>query len=171
MGRATPTAPDDPSRPWWLLVLACIPAVAVVLVVLAKAAARAHRMRRRSARVLAAGVRAELVAQLVDRGAAVPRNVTLAGLEDIAQQVLRLPVGALTMALADARFGPPERSEGAAARARQELGRVLAAARARERPSERLRTLLSLRSLRPGSLVGTSLGSDPRRVFVGKMET
>jgi len=171
VGRATPTAPGDPSRPWWLLVVACIPAVAVVLVVLAKAAARAHRMRRRSARVLAAGVRAELVAQLVDRGASVPRNVTLSELEDIAQRVLRLPVGALTSALADARFGPPERSEGAAARARQELVRVLAAARARERPGTRLRTLLSLRSLRPGNGVGARLGSDPRRVFVGKMET
>jgi len=150
-GPATPKASEPESLPWWLLVVASVPFAAVLLVVLVKGVGRARRLRRRAPRSLAAGVRAELVAQIVDRGGVVPRQTTLTELGGIAQTVLRLPVGGLTAALADARFGPPTRAEQAATRARRELDQVLAAARARERPAARVRRLFSLRSLRPRS--------------------
>ena len=149
-GRATPGAPASESFPWWLLVVGALPFLALGIVVSTKTVGSARRLRRRSPRALAAGVRDELVAQILDRGGEVPRGTTLTELGGIAQAVLRLPVASLTAALADARFGPPERSQTAAGRARRELDRVLGAARERERPAARVRRLVSLRSLRHG---------------------
>jgi transglutaminase-like putative cysteine protease len=159
----TPTTPsltpDTPSAstpvteergvPWWIVALLCLPVAAAALIVAGKRLRRARRLRRREPRLLAAGVRAELVGALVDRGADVDPGATTAMLREASQRVLRLPTGALTEALAEARFGPPERAEAAARRARLELRNVLEAAEARERPGDRLRTLLSLRSLKP----------------------
>jgi hypothetical protein len=87
------------------------------------------------------------VGALLDRGVALAPAMTTSDLRRATERVLALPVGALTDALAEARFGPPGEARSAARRARGELASVLAAARARETPGERLRAALSLRSL------------------------
>lgn len=147
---ATPEAPGDRSIPWWLLALAVAPIFAGSAVIAAKRVRRAWRFRTRDPRRVSAAVRAELVSALVDRGGAVPPNATIATLRDAAERVLRMPLGALAQALAEARFGPPGRANAAATLARTELADALGAAAARERPAERVRALISLRSFRPG---------------------
>jgi hypothetical protein len=140
-------AASSRSFPWWLVVLAALPLAAAVAVAGGKWARRARRLRRRDPRALATGVRAELVAALLDRGAFVEPAATTTELRRSTERVFRLPAGALVDALAEARFGPREGARAAAVRARTELGRVLEVVRAREAPAVRLRAALSLRSL------------------------
>jgi transglutaminase-like putative cysteine protease len=144
-------APTAPGRdfPWWAVLVVGIPLGTAAAVIVAKRARRAVRLRREDPRRLAAGVRAELVSALVDRGAQVPRDATPGELRRAAERVLATPAGALAEALAEARYGPPSRARTAAVRARSELVRVLAAASDRETPGDRLRATFSLRSLRP----------------------
>ncbi|HET9243982.1 MAG TPA: transglutaminaseTgpA domain-containing protein, partial [Gaiella sp.] len=150
-GRPTATASAPPaengSLPWWLVALPLIPLAAIAVVVGTKAARRSRRLRRRDPKALARGVRAELAAALVDRGAALAPAMTTSDLRRTTERVLGLPAGALTDALAQARFGRSSDARAAARRARAELANVLGAARARETPGERLRAALSLRSL------------------------
>jgi transglutaminase-like putative cysteine protease len=144
----TPVEPEPQgSFPWWLVAVALVPFVLASAVVGVKWARRSRRLRRRDPRLLASGVRAELVSVLLDRGAAVDSVTTGADLRRTTERVLATPAGALTDALAEARFGPGRGARAAAVRARTELGRVLDAARSRESPSSRLRAALSLRSL------------------------
>ena len=98
----TPTAPSDgngatpvveapaPERtvPWWLVGALCAPVAAVALVVGAKWARRARRLGRDDPRRLAAGVRAELVSALVDRGADVAPDATPTELRRTTERVL-----------------------------------------------------------------------------------
>ena len=160
----TPTAPSDgngatpvveapaPERtvPWWLVGALCAPVAAVALVLGAKWARRARRLGRDDPRRLAAGVRAELVSALVDRGADVAPDATPTELGRTTERVLGISARTLAESLADARYGPPARAGASAARARDELRRILTAAAERERPGPRIRAALSLRSLRPG---------------------
>jgi protein-glutamine gamma-glutamyltransferase len=149
-GSAAPTtarSAEDGSLPWWLVALPLIPLTAAAVVVGAKAARRSRRLGRRDPRALARGVRAELVAALLDRGAVLAPAMTTSDLRRTTERVLALPAGALTDALAQARFGPSGDARSAARDARAELTNVLDAARARETPAERLRAALSLRSL------------------------
>ena len=122
----------------------------MTLLVSLKWGRRAWRLGRDDPRRLAAGVRAELVSALVDRGAEVAPDATPTELRRATERVLGIPARALAESLADARFGPPARAGASAARARDELRRVLSAAAERERPGPRVRATLSLRSLRPG---------------------
>jgi hypothetical protein len=124
-----------------------LPLSAAAALVAGKWARRARRLRRRDARALASGVRAELVAALLDRGAALEPAVTTADLRHATERVLSTPAGALADALAAGRFGPLGGARSAAVRARSELRQVLDAARSRETPAERLRAAVSLRSL------------------------
>jgi hypothetical protein len=150
-GPTTPEAPgQDDGHPWWLVALLVLPFVALAAIVSVKRVRRGRRLHRREARDLAAGVRAELVAALADRGAVFDPHATLGELGGTTQRVLALPAETLMHALAVARFGPPDRARAASVEARRELRRVLAVARARERPAVRLRSALSLRSFRPG---------------------
>lgn len=160
----TPTAPSDGRRvipvvdapvpqrsfPWGIVAVLCAPVAAVTLLVSLKWGRRAWRLGRDDPRRLAAGVRAELVSALVDRGAEVAPDATPTELRRATERVLGIPARALAESLADARFGPPARAGASAARARDELRRVLSAAAERERPGPRVRATLSLRSLRPG---------------------
>jgi transglutaminase-like putative cysteine protease len=150
---ATPVAtaaPGDRTIPSWLVVALCAPIAAVAFVLGAKRARRARRLGRDDPRRLAAGVRAELVSALVDRGASLAPDATPTDLRRATERVLGIPARSLAESLADARYGPPARTGASAARARTELRRVLSAAAERERPGRRLRAALSLRSLRPG---------------------
>ena len=147
---ATPVEPREARGfPWWLLVVPLVPALVAGSVAGGKWLRRVRRLRLRDPRALAAGVRAELVAALVDRGAVGVAVATPTELRRATERILAIPAGALTDALAEARFGPVDDARGAARRARSELGRLLAAARTRETPAERLRAALSLRSLTP----------------------
>jgi transglutaminase-like putative cysteine protease len=145
----SPAPPRDHTFPWWLVVVTGMPFLAASAVIVAKRVRRAWRLRDGDARRIAAAVRAELVAALLDRGAPVPTNATTATLRAAAERVLRMPLGALAQAMAESRFGPPDRADAAATAARAELVHALDRAAARERPAERLRALLSLRSFRP----------------------
>ncbi len=137
------------ARPWWLVAAVLAPFAAGVGVIGAKRARRAARLRRDDPRRLAAGVRAELVGALVDRGAVVAPDATPTELRRAAERVLQVPALSLTDAIAEARYGPPGRSRRAAESARGELRRILDAVAARESPRRRLRAAISLRSLRP----------------------
>jgi transglutaminase-like putative cysteine protease len=149
---AAPEAADAAQRrrvPWWLVAALLAPFAVTLAVVGAKRARRLRRLRDGDPRRLAAGVRAELVDALVDRGASLGPGATPTELRHAAERVLRLPALSLTDAIAEARFGPAPRARPAAERARGELRRILAAAAAREAPRRRVRAALSLRSLRP----------------------
>ena len=148
-------SPEDGRQvSWWLVAALCLPLVAAVVVATTKRLRRARRLRQGDPRRLAAGVRAELLDALLDRGAEVERDATPTELRRAAERVLRLPATALTEALAEARYGPPARARAAAERAREELRRVARATRASERPRDRLRAALSLRSLRSWPTAG-----------------
>jgi transglutaminase-like putative cysteine protease len=147
---ATPTpveATASRTFPWWLVALPLVPLLAGAAVIGGKWARRTRRLRQRDPRALATGVRAELVAALIDRGAVIASAATTTELRRSTERVFRLPVGALIDALAEARFGPGDGARAAAVRARTELGRVLGTVRARETPGARLRAAVSLRSL------------------------
>jgi len=155
---ATPGVPAAPvvadarntrSVPWWLVGVLLVPVALGLAVVGAKRVRRIRRLRRHDPRRLAAGVRAELVDALVDRGAALEPDATPSELRRAAEHVLRMPAQSLTDAIAEARYGPPARARAAADSARAELGRILSAAAARETPRRRVRAALSLRSLGP----------------------
>ena len=160
----TPTGPSDgrsvapvveapvPQRsvPWGIVAVLCAPLAAVTLLVSLKWGRRAWRLGRDDPRRLAAGVRAELVSALLDRGAEVAPDATPTELRRTTERVLGIPARTLAESLADARYGPPARAGASATRARDELRRVLSAAAERERPGPRVRAALSLRSLRPG---------------------
>ncbi|HEY7178457.1 MAG TPA: transglutaminaseTgpA domain-containing protein [Gaiella sp.] len=151
--RVAPVAAAAPEREgiaWWIVALPALPLVAAGLVVGAKLVRRTRRLGRRDPRRLAWGVRAELVDALVDRGLRVEPHATVAMLQRTAERELATSCGSLGSALAEARYGPTERADASARLAREELARVLGYARSRERPAMRLRTALSLRSLRPG---------------------
>jgi transglutaminase-like putative cysteine protease len=154
----TPSAPaaqvaispaDGATVPWWLVAALLAPPALIVGVVGAKRARRLRRLRDGDARRLAAGVRAELVDALVDRGVTLEPDATPTELRNVAERVLRMPVRSLTDAIAEARYGPEPRAHGSAERARTELGRILSAAAARETPLRRVQAALSLRSFKP----------------------
>jgi hypothetical protein len=134
------------------VVVVGIPLAAAAALLGGKRLRRRMRLRHDDPRRLAAGVRAELVSAIVDRGAVVRRDATPGDLRHAAERVLATPARALTEALAEARYGPPSRAGAAAARARGELLRVLAAASEGETPGDRLRATFSLRSLRFGGV-------------------
>ena len=144
------TSPAHPAPvPWWLVAGLLAPVAFVLGIVGAKRVRRLRRLRDGDARRLAAGVRAELVDALVDRGVTLQPDATPTELRTAAERVLRLPVRSLTDAIAEARYGPEPRARGTAERARGELRRILSAAAARETPSRRVQATLSLRSFKP----------------------
>ena len=145
---ATPAEPAAEGSPrWWLVAIPLVPLALAAALVLAKWARRYGRLRRREPRALAEGVRAELVAVLLDRGVAFDETPTTTELRRETERVLAVPAGALAAALAEARFGEATGARRAATRARVELGRLRDVLRSRERPGDRLRAALSLRSL------------------------
>ena len=149
VGRVVSSPADAATVPWWLVAGLLAPLVLVVGIVGAKRARRLRRLRDGDARRLAAGVRAELVDALVDRGVTLQPDATPTELRTTAERVLRLPVRSLTDAIAEARYGPDPRARGSAERARSELRRILSAAAAGETPRRRVRATLSLRSFKP----------------------
>jgi transglutaminase-like putative cysteine protease len=133
----------DRRRALMFLLLAA--AVALGGIVMAKGGARLLRSRHRDPRRAAAACREELVAFLVDQRIEVPRSATLHELGELVRHEFGVEPRPFVAAATAARFG---RSDSAGARdARRELGLLLSAMRRALTFRERLRGLLSLRSL------------------------
>jgi protein-glutamine gamma-glutamyltransferase len=98
-------------------------------------------------RRIAGAVRAELEDYLADQRVGLPRSATPAELSDTMNERLRVDADRLAAALGQARFGPADEAERAARIARRELRGVLRTMRRRLGARQRLRGLVSLRSL------------------------
>jgi transglutaminase-like putative cysteine protease len=154
------TAGGGTDRRRALLFILLTAAVGVGGIVAAKAGARLLRSRYREPRRVAAACREERVAFLVDQRIEVPRSATLRELGELVRREFGADPGRFVEAATAARFG---RSDPAVSRdARRELGLLLNAMRRGLTSRDRLRGLLSLRSLgRPPAAVprSASLGS------------
>jgi hypothetical protein len=122
-------------------------AAAVAAIGLAKLARRRWRYLRRDPRGTALACRAELVDFLADQGIRVADSVTPAELAAEVRSAFGVDASGFANALADARFAPPSRASWGARRARAELATVRRRLRAGLTRTERLRGLVSLRSL------------------------
>jgi transglutaminase-like putative cysteine protease len=142
-----PNAPHH-GRDWGILRLLLIGlAGAIVLLTLAKLAHRGLRFATRDPRRLASACRKELRDFLLDQGLEVPPSATLRELAQLVEKEYRVEARAFGLHATAARFGP-RRSAGEAARAmRHDLRAVRRGLRRELTRSERLRGLLSLRSL------------------------
>lgn len=125
-----------------LLLAACGGAVAV-----AKLALRLARARSRDPRRVGAACRRALAAYLVDQRIEAARSATLHELGEIVRRELAVDPARFVAAATAARFGRPERAGRAAHEAQRELRALLRAIRGRLAARERLRGLLSPRSL------------------------
>ena len=146
----------DRSRP--VLLLLAVLAAAVGAIVLTKAVFRTARSIRRDPRGVAAACRQELAAFLVDQRLDAPRSATLGELGELVRYEFGVHPEEFVRAATAARFGPAGGAAAAAVVARRELRSLLGAARRSLTRRERLRGLLSLRSLtRPGTPVEGTL--------------
>jgi len=98
-------------------------------------------------RRVAAACRQELADFLVDQRIEGARSATLHELGELVRHELAVEPDAFVAAATAARFGPPSGAPAAAREARRELRRLLARMRQRLLVRERLRGVLSLRSL------------------------
>jgi hypothetical protein len=114
---------------------------------LLKLALRRARFLTKNPRMLAAACRRELEEFLADQKIAVPESATPAELGEVVRREVALDVAPFVDAVTAARYGPPERAEEAARRARRELRRIERALRGRLSAWERARGLVSVRSL------------------------
>jgi transglutaminase-like putative cysteine protease len=142
-----PNAPHH-GRDWGLLRLLLIGlAAAVVMLTLAKLAHRGLRFATRDPRRLAGACRKELRDFLLDQGLEIPASATLRELAQLVEKEYRVEAGAFGLHATAARFGP-RRSAGEAAQAmRRDLRAVRRGLRRELTRGERVRGLLSLRSL------------------------
>ncbi|MGH2996683.1 MAG: hypothetical protein ACRDM9_10250, partial [Gaiellaceae bacterium] len=118
---------------------------------LLKLVRRRLRYLTRDPRRLAGAVRLDLVDFLVDQRVAVSSSATPAELSLKLEHEVGVGAVRLAEALASARYGPDPQAAAAAQRARRELRRVRRRLRQRLGAWDRLRGLVSLRSLGLGS--------------------
>ena len=131
-----------------LLQLLALAALALAAgIALLKLAVRRARFFSRDPRKVAAACRRELEEFLADQRIAVPESATTAELGEFVRQEVAVDVASFVHAVSDARYGPPEGAEEAARRARRELRRVERALRKRLSAWQRVRGLVSVRSL------------------------
>jgi transglutaminase superfamily protein/transglutaminase TgpA-like protein len=147
-----------------LAVLILLLAAALVLggIVLAKAVMQAARRLRRDPRRVAAACREGLAAFLADQGVEAPRSATLYELGELVRREFGAEPDPFVAAAMAARFGRAEEAPAAARAARAELRDLLDGARRALTWTQRLRGLLSLRSLvrpAPAGDASSSLGS------------
>lgn len=114
---------------------------------LLKFALRRARFLTRDPRKVAAACRRELGEFLADQKIAIPESATPAELGEVVRQQVALDVAPFVDAVTGARYGPPERADEAARRARRELRRIERTLRRRLSFWERARGLVSVRSL------------------------
>jgi protein-glutamine gamma-glutamyltransferase len=135
----------DRGRP--VLLLLAVLAAAGGGIVLTKAAVRIARKVRRDPRGVAAACRQELAAFLLDQRIETPRSATLGELGELVRHEFGVRPEAFVAAATAARFGPVDSATVAAVNARRELRALLDGARRGLTRGERVRGLLSLRSL------------------------
>jgi hypothetical protein len=128
-----------------LLVLLATAVLAVVTV--AKLAARRARYLTRDPRQVAAACRRELADFLLDQRIGAARSATLHELGALVRDELAVDPDRFVAAAAAARFGPPAGARAAARDARRELRALMRLVRRRLSARERVRGLLSLRSI------------------------
>jgi hypothetical protein len=129
-----------------LLALAVLGAV-VAGIVVTKVAIRRVRYATRDPRRVAAACRRELAEYLLDQQIEGARSATLHELGALVRYELSVEPDAFVAAATAARFGPPAGAAAAARQARRELRALLRSMRRRLSARDRVRGLLSLRSL------------------------
>jgi transglutaminase-like putative cysteine protease len=135
-------------RDWGILRLLLVGiAGALALLVAAKLALRASRFLTRDPRRLASACRSELRDFLLDQGLDVPASATLRELAKIVETEFEVDAGAFGLHATAARFGPRSAAREAAHAMRRDLRRVRRGMRRELTRPERVRGLLSLRSL------------------------
>jgi protein-glutamine gamma-glutamyltransferase len=130
-----------------LVLLAMLVGGALAGIALAKLAVRRWRYASRDPRRVAAACRQELADFLLDQRIDAARSATLHELGTLVREELAVDPDQFVAAATAARFGPPEGARPAARDARRELRALMRAVRTRLTTRERLRGLLSLRSL------------------------
>jgi protein-glutamine gamma-glutamyltransferase len=131
-----------------LLRLLALAALALAAgIALLKLALRRARFLTSDPRKLAAACRRELGEFLADQKITIPESATPAELGEVLRREVALDVAPFVDAVNAARYGPPESSAEAARRARRELRRIERALRRQLSPWERVRGLVSVRSL------------------------
>jgi transglutaminase-like putative cysteine protease len=130
-----------------LRLLLVVGAVLALAIVLAKVLLRNGRFLTRDPRRIARACRRDLADFLADQGIRVPPSATLPELAGLLDSELAVDGRRFAAAVAAARFAPPDEARAAAATARGELRALERAIRNRLSPTERVRGLLSLRSL------------------------
>ena len=137
-----------------VLVLAgLVLAVAGVALVATKLALRALARRSRDPRRVAAACRRELAAFLADQRVAVPASATLDELGQLVRREFGVEPDAFVAAAATARFGRDQAAAATAREAQRELAELIRLLRGCLSRRDRLRGLLSLRSLAPAAAV------------------
>ncbi len=144
-GQSAPRSHGSHANLILLLLLVC--AALGAAVVLAKLVARRVRYATRDPRRFAAACRRELADFLLDQRIEGARSATLHELGALVRDELSVEPDAFVAAATAARFGPPAGAEAAARDARRELRRLLRQIRSRLELHERVRGVLSLRSL------------------------
>jgi len=146
-GSAVP-AQREHGRVWgFLKLLAFVLAGALFLVGAAKLVVRRSRFLTRDPRRLASACRGELRDFLLDQGVEVPASVTLRELAELVESEFDVGAGAFGLHATAARFGPRAGALEAARAMRRDLRALRRGIRRELTRSERLRGLLSLRSL------------------------
>jgi len=130
-----------------LRLLLVVGAVLAIAIVLAKLLLRNGRFLTRDPRRIARACRRDLADFLVDQGIRVQPSATLPEVAALLASELAVDGSRFAAAAAAARFAPPAEAHAAAATARHELRALERAIRNRLSPAERVRGLLSLRSL------------------------
>jgi protein-glutamine gamma-glutamyltransferase len=130
-----------------VLLLLAVLAAAIGGIVLTKIAFRVARRVRRDPRAVAASCRQELTSFLLDQRIEASRSATFGDLGELFRREFGVRPEAFVAAATRARFGPADDATPAAAAARRELRALLEIARRSLTRRERLRGLLSLRSL------------------------
>jgi transglutaminase-like putative cysteine protease len=130
-----------------LTLLLLVVAAAVALIVLTKLAMRQARYLTRDPRRVAAACRRELADYLLDQRIEAARSATLHELGALVRRELAVDPDPFVAAATAARFGRPEGAGPAARDARRELRSLVRRVRSRLGVRDRLRGLLSLRSL------------------------
>ena len=135
-------------RDWGILRLLLVGvAAAVVLLALAKVLLRGSRFLTRDPRRLAGACRKELRDFLLDQGVDVPASATLRELAVLVEDEFRVEAAAFGLHATAARFAPGVNAREAARAMRRDLRAVRRGIRRTLSRSERVRGLLSLRSL------------------------
>jgi transglutaminase superfamily protein/transglutaminase TgpA-like protein len=156
-GRAVKAGGGSGDRGRAVLLLLAVLAAAGGGIVLTKAGVRLARSARRDPRGVAAACRQELASFLLDQRIETPQSATLGELGELVWDEFGVKSEAFVAAATAARFGPVDTAAAAAVTARRELRALLGGARRGLTRRERLRGLLSLRSLtRPGAPVGSA---------------